>query len=100
MRNAAETLVWTTEKMIADNKEKISETDVKELEEKMADVKSAVQAGEKEKMKTSTESLGKIAQKVGASLYEAQKNAPAGAQHAQEVAPETEATHAEEPKSE
>jgi molecular chaperone DnaK len=73
IRNAAETLVWTTEKMIAENKEKIKEEDVKDLEAKMTDVKTAIQSGDKDNMKSTSETLSSAAQKVGGSLYQSQQ---------------------------
>ncbi len=77
VRNGTETLVWTTEKMIADNKGKIKDEDVKDLETKIAEVKTALQSADQEKMKSAGEALSKAAQTVGAALYEAQKAAPA-----------------------
>lgn len=90
-KNAAETLVWTTEKMIHDNKDKIKEEDKKDLEAKMADLKTAIQGGDMEKIKSAGDVLGQAAQKVGASLYEqkdAAKPAEGAEQKAEEVKPE------------
>lgn len=92
IRNGAETLVWTTEKMLTDNKAKIKEEDVKDLESKMAAVKTAIQTSDKEAMKTASEALSAAAQKVGASLYQAQQDAQKTAESAQ--------TNAEEVKAE
>lgn len=88
IRNAAETLVWTTEKMLADNKGKVKDEDAKDLEAKVAEVKTAIQSGEQERIKSAAETLSQAAQKVGASLYQAQQAAPAGEQKAEEVKPE------------
>lgn len=94
VRNSAETLVWTTEKMIADNKGKLKDEDVKDLEAKIAEVKTAVQSGDQDKMKSTSEALGKAAQTVGAAMYKAQEaaGAPAegqpAAQEATEAKPE------------
>jgi molecular chaperone DnaK len=96
VRNATETLVWTTEKMIADNKGKIKDEDVKDLEAKIADVKTALQSADQEKMKSAGEALSKAAQTVGASLYEAQK--AAGAQPEAQPAQEATEAKAEEKK--
>ncbi|MCC6934326.1 MAG: molecular chaperone DnaK [Candidatus Yanofskybacteria bacterium] len=89
-KNAAETLVWTTEKMIADNKDKIAENDKKELEEKIAALKTALQGGDLSAIKAAGDTLGQAAQKVGGSLYQqsaANEKAPE-AQAAEEVKPE------------
>jgi molecular chaperone DnaK len=73
VRNAAETLMWTTEKMIADNKAKIKEEDVKDLETKITEVKTAMQSADRDNIKTAAETLSAAAQKVGASLYQSQQ---------------------------
>lgn len=85
-RNAAETMVWTTEKMIQDNKDKVKEEDKKDLEQKIADLKEALKGTDMEKVKSAGDVLGQAAQKVGASLYQQQQATP-GAQQAQEATP-------------
>lgn len=75
-RNAAETLIWTTEKMLADNKDKVKEEDTKDLEAKMAELKEALKGTDREKIKSAGDALGQAAQKVGASLYQNQQVAP------------------------
>lgn len=72
-RNIAETMVYTTEKMIAENKDKISEADKKELEEKIAAVKAVKDGQDLEVIKNTAEELSKKAQSVGASLYQNQQ---------------------------
>lgn len=69
-KNAAETLVWTTEKMLHDNKDKVKEEDKKDLEGKIMEVKNALKDGGMENIKSTGDALGQAAQKVGASLYE------------------------------
>jgi molecular chaperone DnaK len=86
-RNAAETLVWTTEKMVADNKDKVKEEDKKDLEAKITELKTALAGTDMEKIKSAGDALGQAAQKVGASLYQQNPQQP-GAQQAQEVKPE------------
>lgn len=89
VRNATETLVWTTEKMIADNKAKLKEDDVKDLEAKITEAKTALQANDKEKMKSAAEVLSKKAQEVGAAMYKEQAAAaPADGQPAAQEATE------------
>jgi len=64
----------------------------KDLEAKMTDVKTAIQSADKEKIKSASEILSSAAQKVGASLYqaqqEAQKTAAPAETNAEEVKPE------------
>ncbi len=90
-KNAAETLVWTTEKMLADNKEKIKEEDKKALETQISAVKEALKGQDLAKVKSEAETLAKAAQQIGAGLYEASKAAPSEGQKAEEVKPEEKA---------
>ncbi len=71
-KNMAETLAYTTEKMIKDNADKIKEEDKKELETKIEAVRNAIKSDKIEDIKSSTEDLSKSAQKVGGELYKQQ----------------------------
>jgi molecular chaperone DnaK len=68
-KNMAETLVYTTEKLIKDNGDKIKEEDKKSLNEKSEVVKNAIKSDNVEEIKKATEELSKVAQKVGAEMY-------------------------------
>ena len=68
-RNAAETLAYTTEKIVKDNESKIKDEDKKELSEKIEKVHSAVKGESLSDIKSATEELSKSAQRVGAELY-------------------------------
>lgn len=95
VRNAAETLVYTTEKMLKDNEAKISDADKKECEEKMAAVKTALENPETEPIKKAADALGQTAQRIGSALYQQNQNSAPGEQQAQEAKPAD-----EQPKSE
>ncbi|HTP57101.1 MAG TPA: molecular chaperone DnaK [Candidatus Paceibacterota bacterium] len=88
-KNAAETLVYTTEKMLHDNKDKVPETDAKDLEGKVMELKNALKDGSLDDIKAKADVLGTAAQKIGAAMYQSQQ-APAGEQKAEEVKPEEE----------
>ncbi len=92
-KNAAETLVWTTEKMLHDNKDKVKEEDKKDLEGKIMELKNALKDGDMAKIKSAGDVLGEVAQKVGASLYqkEEKKEGEPESQTAQEAKPEEKA---------
>lgn len=82
-KNIAETMVYTTEKMLKEFEGKVSEDDKKNLEEKMALAKKTLETDDVEAIKKSGEELSEVAQKVGAELYkqkaeEEKANAPAG----------------------
>ncbi len=93
-RNMGETLVYTTEKMVKDNGDKIKEDDKKELNDKIEKVRNALKTESVEEIKKATEELSTAAQRVGGELYKSQ-TPPAG------EAQKTEETKTEEqPKEE
>lgn len=69
-RNIADTMVYTVEKMLADNKEKVSEDDKKILEEKMEAVKKLKDSEDLEAIKAAGDELSKEAQRVGGAMYQ------------------------------
>jgi molecular chaperone DnaK len=69
IKNIAETLIYTTEKMIKDNAAKIKDEDRKVLEEKIEAVKKVKDGADAEAIKKATEELSQAAQKVGAEMY-------------------------------
>ncbi len=94
-RNIAETMVYTTEKMISDNKDKINEADKKELETLIQAVKDVKDKDDVDTIKNAGEALSKKAQAVGAEMYKNQQQTeqqagqqPGGEQPNQEPQPE------------
>lgn len=76
-RNIAETMIYTVEKMLADNKEKVSEEDKKILEEKMEAVKKVKDGEDLEAIKAAGDDLSKEAQRVGGAMYQQKEGASA-----------------------
>lgn len=72
IRNLAETLVYTAEKMIKDNGDKIKEEDKKELNDKMEAVRNVNKSESIDEIKKATEELSNVAQRIGGSLYQQQ----------------------------
>jgi len=85
IKNQAEAVIFTSEKMIKESGDKMKEEDKKELEEKIADLKKAKDADNLEDMKKKLEEVNTVAQKIGAAMYQqapgagAQPGAEAGA---------------------
>lgn len=71
-RNIADTLVYTAEKVLTDNADKVSDEDKKSLEEKIEAVKKVKDSDDVEAIKKETEVLSKTSQEIGAKLYQAQ----------------------------
>ena len=73
-KNLAETLIYTTEKMVKENDGKIKEEDKEELKTKIEKLKTELKSENLEEIKKGSDELSKVAQKVGASLYQAEKD--------------------------
>jgi len=74
LKNESEALIYTAEKYIRELGEKITEDLKKEIEEKIADLKSAKDGNDKEKIKKSLEELRHSVSKIGEMMYN--KNNP------------------------
>ncbi|GAA1402462.1 molecular chaperone DnaK [Oerskovia paurometabola] len=68
-RNQAEAFVYSTEKLVAENKEKIPADVVTEVESDIASVKSALEGEDAEAVKSAHEKLLASSQKIGEALY-------------------------------
>ncbi|MDP2934317.1 MAG: molecular chaperone DnaK [bacterium] len=75
IRNAADTLVYTTERTIKDFGDKIKEENKKEIEEKIEALKKVKDSDNIEEIKKASEELSQAIQKVGTELYKAQQDA-------------------------
>ena len=77
-RNMADTLAYTAEKTLREQKDKISDELNKEVEEKVAAVRSALQGTDMESVRKASQELSDAMQKVGAAVY--QQQPPPGAE--------------------
>lgn len=85
IRNGAEQTVYSIEKLLKDNAEKLPEDIAKEVREAVDGVKSALEGGEIEAIKQALENLNTKSQKIGEALYAQQAAASeAGAQGEEE----------------
>ncbi|NLF05463.1 MAG: Hsp70 family protein, partial [Actinomycetales bacterium] len=71
VRNQAENLVYSTEKVLADNGDKVSEDVKTEVNEAIAAVKTALEGEDIEAVKTSVATLNTVSQKIGEAVYAA-----------------------------
>ncbi len=69
LRNNADTMIYTTEKMLKDYQGKIKEEDKKAIEEKVEALKKAKDGNESEAIKKAADELTDLAQRIGADLY-------------------------------
>ena len=76
-RNPAEQLAYSTEKLIKDNDEKLSEEIKTEVQADVDALKAALAGDDFEAVKTAQEALMTSSQKIGEAVYAAQSEAPA-----------------------
>ena len=77
-RNRADTLVYTTEKFLAENADKVPEDIKSEVESALGDVKKALEGTDLDAIKEATEKAAQVSQKMGTAMY-AQAQASASA---------------------
>jgi molecular chaperone DnaK len=75
-RNSAEQLVYSTEKFIADNREKLPEQTVGQVETAIEELKTALKGTDVVDIKAKHEALAKASQELGSALYQPQDGAP------------------------
>lgn len=70
IRNNADALIFQTEKAITDLGEKVDSKDKEEAEEKMKELKTALEGNDTEDIKKKTDSLNEVAMKLATKVYE------------------------------
>jgi molecular chaperone DnaK len=72
-RNRLDNLVYQTEKLIKENREKLGEADVKTAEEAIEEARRALTEGGLERLNAAAESLTKASHSIAESMYKAQQ---------------------------
>ncbi|MBA7481788.1 Chaperone protein DnaK [subsurface metagenome] len=75
-RNAADTLAYTAEKTLREQKDKIPSDLNQEVEGKIAAARSALQGADIDAVRRATQELNESLQKVGAAIYQQQQQPP------------------------
>jgi molecular chaperone DnaK len=82
VRNQADTLVYSTEKFLGENEDKVPEDIKSEVRDAIADVKKALESNDTEAIKTASEKAAQVSQKMGTAIYQAsqaqQASSPSG----------------------
>jgi molecular chaperone DnaK len=81
-KNGLDSLIYSMEKMLNENREKISGSDVSSIETAIADARKAMQEGGTDRIRSATDTLQKASHKMAETLY-SQTAANAGAGGAQ-----------------
>jgi molecular chaperone DnaK len=79
-RNSADTLAYTAEKTLREQKDKIPSDLNQEVEGKIATVRSALQGSDIEAIRQATQELNSVMQKIGAAIYQQQQPPSPGAE--------------------
>ena len=88
-RNRLDSLVYSTERLLKENEEKIQPAQRAEMEAAIADAKRALEEGKKDAMDAATEKLTKVSHRLAEEIYRSatpggpQEGAPEGAQPGQ-----------------
>ncbi len=98
-KNAADTMAYTAEKTLREQKDKIPADLNQELEGKVAAVRSALQSNDIEAIRRTTQELSEAMQKVGAAVYGQQPPPGGEAPPSGEAPPEGEAPPGKEDES-
>ncbi len=69
LKNDAESYIYTSEKMLKENKDKIKQEDKDEVEKAIAELKDAIKKEDHEATKEKFERLKEVMQRIGAGMY-------------------------------
>src|SRR6201994_4840398 len=83
VRNQADTLVYSTEKFLGENEDKVPDDIKSEVREALAEVKKAQESNDTEAIKTATERAAQVSQKMGTAIYQQAQAQQAAAQQEQ-----------------
>ncbi len=78
-RNRADAMVYNVEKTLKEHRDKIGDADAQAIEVSIADVKSAMNASDPEKLNAATDKLTQASHKLAEAMYKASSTPPGGA---------------------
>ena len=78
-RNRLDNMVYQTEKLIKENREKLSDADAKAAEEAIEEGRSALSEGKLDRLNSAIEGLTKASHRIAETLYKTQQAAGASA---------------------
>src|SRR5712692_321205 len=70
IRNQADTLVYSTEKFLGENEDKVPEDIKSEVREALAEVKKALESNDTDAIKSASERAAQVSQKMGTAIYQ------------------------------
>jgi len=78
-RNRADAMIYNVDKMLKEHRDKISESDAKEVEAALEDVRKAMSEGGLEKINSATDKLTQASHKLAEAMYKTESAAQNGA---------------------
>jgi molecular chaperone DnaK len=79
IKNRADAMVYSTEKMLKENRDKVPEADAKAIEDAVEEAKKAIQAGDSSKITAAVDNLTKASHKLAEAMYRQTGTGAAGA---------------------
>ena len=79
VRNKLDGLVYATEKLVNDNREKLPESDAKSIDDALVEAKKVLEEGSVEQMEAAHEKLTQASHQVAAVLYQSASDEGGGA---------------------
>ncbi|MEZ5403828.1 MAG: molecular chaperone DnaK [Bryobacteraceae bacterium] len=76
LRNQADSMTYSVEKMLREHRDKISESDAAEVEEALKEMKSSMEAGGKDKIQAAMDKLTQSSHKLAEAMYKSAGPAP------------------------
>ena len=70
IRNQADSLVYSTEKFLGENEDKVPEDIKSEVREAIAEVKKALESNDTDTIRSTTEHAAQVSQKMGTAIYQ------------------------------
>jgi len=70
IRNQADTLVYSTEKFLGENEDKVPDDIKSEVREALSEVKKALESNDTDAIKSATERAAQVSQKMGTAIYQ------------------------------
>jgi molecular chaperone DnaK len=80
VKNKADSMVYSVEKLLKENREKISESDAKNIEAALEEAKKAIQEGDVSKINSTVEKLTTASHKLAEAMYKQAAPSPSAAE--------------------
>jgi molecular chaperone DnaK len=77
-RNRADAMVYNTEKLLKEHRDKVSDADAKTIETALEDVKKAINDNDADKLNAATDKLTQASHKLAEAMYKASNTPPSG----------------------